>query len=107
MVGRTPRSTFFVHRSLPHRDLNYFPTRRSSDLSREKMQNVRGDSSVVNREVGHASVLQSRRPRVLDAAYWFARRAWARKYKRTLRTSLLLPLLENVASQSAQRQRLS
>ena len=48
----------------------------------------------------------SRPAGAFDTVYRFAWRARSRKYKRTLRSLLLLPLLENVASQPTQRQRL-
>ena len=48
----------------------------------------------------------SRPAGAFDTVYRFAWRARPRKYKRTLRSLLLFPLLENVASQPTQRQRL-
>src|SRR2546430_15954743 len=116
MIRRPPRSTLFpyttlfrsVHHSqlimalrlwtaVPHRPLHH---RICSDPTETRAEYV---AQIVNREIRYTSFPQSFPPCSPDTPYWLARLARTWKYVTVFRALFLLPLLEKITSQPAQR----
>jgi hypothetical protein len=87
---------FRLWTAVPHRPLHY---RIWSDPTEARAEYV---AQIVNREIRYSSFLQSFPPCSPDTPYWLPWLAGTWKYVQVFRALFLLPLLENITSQTIQ-----